>query len=77
LSAYWTYASKDNSSAGAKGYSELMAATQPMVSQQIIDAYDFSAHKRMLDIGGGSGAFTAAIAGVAPRRNTSRVVAGR
>ncbi len=65
LSAYWTYASKDESKAEAAGYSELMAATQPMVSQQIIDAYDFSAHKRMLDIGGGSGAFTLAISGVA------------
>ncbi len=66
LSAYWTYASKDNSQEGATGYSALMAATQPMVSQQIIDAYDFSAHKRMLDIGGGSGAFSAAIAAAAP-----------
>jgi len=66
LSAYWTYASKDDSKEGATGYSALMAATQPMVSQQIIDAYDFSKHKRMLDIGGGSGAFTAAIATAAP-----------
>jgi demethylspheroidene O-methyltransferase len=66
LSAYWTYASKDRSDAGATGYSALMAATQPMVSQQIIDAYDFSAHRRMLDIGGGSGAFVRAIGDVAP-----------
>ncbi len=66
LSAYWTYASKEDSKEGATGYSALMAATQPMVSQQIIDAYDFAGHKRMLDIGGGSGAFTAAIAATAP-----------
>jgi demethylspheroidene O-methyltransferase len=66
LSAYWTYASKDDSKAGATGYSALMAATQPMVSQQIIDAYDFGAHQRMLDIGGGSGAFVAAISTAAP-----------
>ena len=66
LSAYWTYASKDNSPAGAADYSALMAATQPMVSQQIIDAYDFSAHRRMLDVGGGSGAFAAAIMAAAP-----------
>ena len=66
LSAYWTYASKEDSKAGASGYSALMAATQPMVSQQITDAYDFAGHKRMLDIGGGSGAFTAAIAATAP-----------
>lgn len=66
LSAYWTYASNDDSDAGASGYSALMAATQPMVSQQIIDAYEFSGHKHMLDIGGGSGAFTAAISAIAP-----------
>jgi demethylspheroidene O-methyltransferase len=66
LSAYWTYASKDSGLTDAAGYSALMAATQPMVSQQIIDAFDFSAHRRMLDIGGGSGAFTAAVAAVAP-----------
>jgi demethylspheroidene O-methyltransferase len=67
LSAYWAYASKDNSEAGATGYSALMAATQPMVSQQIIDAFDFAAHQRMLDIGGGSGAFAAAVAAAAPK----------
>jgi demethylspheroidene O-methyltransferase len=65
LSAYWTYASKDDSDAGAAGYSALMAATQPMVSQQILDAYDFAQHRRMLDIGGGSGAFSTAVAGIA------------
>ena len=66
LSAYWTYASKSNSQEKAADYSELMAATQPMVSQQIIDAYDFKAHRRMLDVGGGSGAFAAAILQSAP-----------
>jgi demethylspheroidene O-methyltransferase len=65
LSAYWTYASKGQGKEAA-GYSALMAATQPMVSQQILDAYDFNGHKRMLDIGGGSGAFTAAISAAAP-----------
>lgn len=66
LSAYWTYASKDNIAAEAADYSRLMAATQPMVSQQIIDAYDFSGHRRMLDVGGGSGAFAEAIMAAAP-----------
>lgn len=66
LSAYWTYASKSDSQEKAEDYSELMAATQPMVSQQIIDAYDFSAHRRMLDVGGGSGAFASAILQAAP-----------
>ena len=43
-----------------------MAATQPMVAQQIIDAYDFRVHRRMLDIGGGTGAFVRAVAATAP-----------
>lgn len=66
LSAYWTYASKSDSQEKAADYSELMAATQPMVSQQIIDAYGFTAHRRMLDVGGGSGAFASAIMRAAP-----------
>jgi demethylspheroidene O-methyltransferase len=69
LSGYWTYASKAGSQSGAQGYSALMAATQPMVSQQIIDSYDFSQHRRMLDIGGGSGGFTLAIAKAASNLN--------
>jgi demethylspheroidene O-methyltransferase len=68
LSAFWTYASKYDGGASPANpdYSALMAATQPMVSQQIIDAYDFSRHHRMLDIGGGSGAFVSAVASAAP-----------
>ena len=69
LSGFWTYTSKRAAAAEPMGpdYSALMAATQPMVSQQIIDAYDFSAHTRMLDIGGGSGAFVSAVLASAPR----------
>jgi demethylspheroidene O-methyltransferase len=66
LSAFWTYASKSDSAAGVQDYSALMAATQPMVAQQILDAYDFARHRRMLDIGGGSGGFTLAVAATAP-----------
>lgn len=62
LSAFWTYATPgDGSDQSAEPYSELMAATQPMVWQQIIGRYDFSAHHRMLDVGGGSGGFVEAI----------------
>lgn len=60
LSAFWSYASReDGRAASATGdYSALMAATQPMVAQQALDAYDFGRHRRMLDVGGGSGGFT-------------------
>jgi demethylspheroidene O-methyltransferase len=67
LSAFWTYAAKDITKGDAADYSALMAATQPMVAQQIVDAYNFAQHRRMLDIGGGSGAFISAIAAAAPQ----------
>lgn len=68
LSEFWSYAStaKNNGDSGptdTSDYSRLMAATQPMVSDQICDAYDFSRHSKMLDIGGGSGGFISAVAG--------------
>jgi demethylspheroidene O-methyltransferase len=43
-------------------YSALMAASQPMVAEQAIAAYDF----RRLDVGGGAGAFVSAVAAAAP-----------
>ena len=69
LSAFWSYASRDGNRAGSatQDYSALMAATQPMVAGQALDAYDFSRHRRMLDIGGGSGGFTQHVMGAAPK----------
>ena len=67
LSGYWTYASRQVGKGDTAGYSALMAATQPMVSQQIIDAFRFSRYRRMLDIGGGSGAFVSAVSRAAPK----------
>ena len=68
LSAFWSYASRDSDRAGlaTQDYSALMAATQPMVAAQALDAYDFSRHRRMLDIGGGSGGFTQQVMAAAP-----------
>jgi demethylspheroidene O-methyltransferase len=43
-------------------YSALMAATQPMVAEQVLDAYPFGRHRRLLDVGGGDGSFLAAVA---------------
>lgn len=66
LSAFWTYATPDGSDRSARPYSQLMAATQPMVWQQIIGHYRFDSHRRMLDVGGGSGGFVEAIGTHAP-----------
>ena len=75
LAAFWTYAeaagrgepasSAGDYTAGAEGpqaYSALMAASQPMVAEQVLEAYDFTRHKAVLDIGGGHGAFLAEVA---------------
>lgn len=64
LAGYWPYATAD---AGAVAdYSALMAASQPMLSGQILDAYPFARHRRLLDIAGGEGAFVAAVAAQVP-----------
>jgi demethylspheroidene O-methyltransferase len=64
LSGYWPYA--EGQDGGVADYSALMAASQPMVAAQATDAYDFARHRRMLDVGGGQGAFVAAVGKVAP-----------
>lgn len=58
LSDYWSY---DRSACDKSAYSALMAASQQAVSAQILDAYDFTGHHRILDVGGGTGAFISAV----------------
>ena len=68
LSSLWGYAESPGSGEGASvaAYSALMAASQPMVAAQAIDAYPFQRHRRLLDVGGGEGAFLAAVGSSAP-----------
>jgi demethylspheroidene O-methyltransferase len=54
LREYWAY---DDPSKDRTAYSALMAASQQAVSGQILDAYDMSKHRAVLDVGGGTGAF--------------------
>jgi demethylspheroidene O-methyltransferase len=63
LSALWGYAESPGSgeTADVAAYSALMAASQPMVAAQAIDAYPFHRHRRLLDVGGGEGAFLSAV----------------
>ncbi len=65
LSQYWAYR-RDASGSDVSGYSALMAATQPMVADEILDAYPVGRHRCLMDVGGGDGAFLAAAAGRAP-----------
>jgi demethylspheroidene O-methyltransferase len=47
-------------------YSALMAASQPLVAGQVLDAVSLDGHRCLLDVGGGEGAFVAAVAQRAP-----------
>lgn len=61
LARYWPYATADAPSRAApeqiRAYTTLMAASQGLVADEILDAYDFGRHRRILDIGGGDGTF--------------------
>lgn len=70
LAGYWPYArAADPASLGADEvapYTALMAGSQPAVAEEVLAAYDFRAHRHLLDIGGGNGAFLCAVAVKAP-----------
>jgi demethylspheroidene O-methyltransferase len=66
LAGLWQYGAGADPQAIA-AYSKLMAASQPMVAEQALAAYRFGRHRRMIDLGGGEGAFVAAVARAAPR----------
>jgi len=64
LGKYWPYVSdNDEDQASLKNqesvaeYSALMSASLPLVADEIVDAYNFSKHQCMLDVGGGQGTF--------------------
>jgi demethylspheroidene O-methyltransferase len=73
LSGYWPYADtapeaapEALEAARVAEYSALMTATQPLVAGQVLDAYPLRRHRRLLDVGGGEGAFAIAAAERAP-----------
>lgn len=58
LSRFWSYAGGETDDArAAEDYSRLMARSQGMIARDVLDALPLKAHRRLLDIGGGSGAF--------------------
>ncbi|MEO0420841.1 MAG: methyltransferase [Pseudomonadota bacterium] len=63
LQRYWDYgaAASDPSARPAADYSALMAASQQLIADEVLDAYRFGAHQHVLDIGGGTGAFLRAV----------------
>jgi demethylspheroidene O-methyltransferase len=68
LQRFWRYAGDPGTgeAADVDAYSRLMAASQPLVAAQIIESYPFARHARVLDVGGGEGAFLAALGAAVP-----------
>jgi demethylspheroidene O-methyltransferase len=59
LAEFWPYGADDQSAIAR--YSSLMAASQPMIAGQVLDAVSFLDVCHLLDIGGGDGAFLEAV----------------
>ncbi len=63
LSRFWAYARTEFpatvDAAGVADYSALMAASQTLIADDILDAYPVARHGRLLDVGGGDGVFLA------------------
>lgn len=70
MSAYWPYAAYEQpqalSTRAVAEYSALMTASQPMVIEEVLDAYPLQRHRCLLDVGAGEGRFVAAVAERAP-----------
>ena len=68
LAALWAYGASGPvpGAAAVAEYSALMAASQPLVAAQVLDAYPLGHTRRLLDVGGGEGAFLIAAAARAP-----------
>jgi demethylspheroidene O-methyltransferase len=66
---FWTYTQADAPPASARGvgaYTDLMAASIPLLVEDILESYAVADHRRLLDVGGGEGAFLEAAATHAP-----------
>ncbi len=71
LADYWAYARAEDAraaEANAVGpFSAFMAASQPLIAAEVIAAVDLGRYRRLLDVGGGEGAFVEAVARAVPR----------
>ena len=64
LGRFWAYSRNAGSTAltteNTASYSDLMAASQALIADQVLAAYSLRNHRRLLDVGGGAGAFALA-----------------
>ncbi len=70
LSRYWAYSGNADAAQldgeQVAAYTALMAASQPLVAEEILAAYRIGRHRCLLDVGGGDGSFLRAAAAQAP-----------
>lgn len=70
LERYWVYAReaalREVGAERVRGYTALMAASQELIAGEVLAAYPLARHRRLLDVGGGAGAFLTAAAAAAP-----------
>ena len=71
MADYWPYAHDAQAATHAdpekfSQYSDLMAASQGFVVQEILDTYPFANHRCVLDVGAGKGRFASELAAHAP-----------
>ena len=64
LSRFWAYA--PTGAEAQKAYSELMAASQAFIAEDVLDAFAFAGRTQLMDVGGGEGVFLRAVARRAP-----------
>lgn len=57
LARYWAYDEVITRTTNPDTYSDLMATSQGMIADYVLDAVDLRAHEQLLDIAGGTGAF--------------------
>lgn len=68
LSRFWDYGEERE---GAAAYSRLMSASQAFVAEEVLAAWPFRRHRRLLDVGGGDGTFLRAAHRNAPHLELS------
>ena len=68
LAQFWPYAhgERDSGSEVATAYSQLMASSQSLFVDDILEAYPFHRHQILLDVGGGDGTFLTHVARAIP-----------
>lgn len=64
LGRYWAYSKNagqaDLSSGKTAAYTDLMASSQALIADHVLASYPVHGHRRLLDVGGGAGAFVEA-----------------